>query len=236
MRKYDAVYILKANAKPNELRYSLRSIEENMTHGKVWFYCGKPKGIEPDEYVPHEQTGANKWERVRSSLMEVCKNNKLTKKFWLMNDDFFVLQPMTKEKPFQRGLLRDHYLNIEQRHGGFPTGYSRRLRECEMMLQHAGLTSLDYALHVPMLFDREKLMETLLMFPRCPMTRSLYGNYAGVGGDFLEDYKITDPDATVREDALFLSTGDAGFGGNVQAFLEKRFPEPCRYEVGEGNG
>ena len=60
--------------------------------------------------------------------------------------------------------------------------------------------------------------------------------FAGTAIPFLEDYKITDPDATVREDALFLSTGDAGFGGNVQTFLEQRFQEPCRYEVGEGNG
>ena len=236
MRKYDVVYILKEGAPAEELRYSLRSLEENLPHGKVWFYCGKPKGIEPDEYVDRRQTGSNKWQRVRSSLVAICKNEAMTKKVWLFNDDFYLLAPVTKEKPGHRGLIRDHYLNVEERHGGNPTGYTRQLRECERQLKEAGLTTLDYTLHAPMLIDREKMLETLKMFPRCPMFRSLYGNYANVGGDFTEDCKVTDPETDVNAGAAFMSTSDKGFAGNVKAFLAARFPTPSRYEVGEKNG
>lgn len=234
MRKYDIVYILRDNVGAEELRYSLRSIEANMDHGKVWFYCGKPEGIEPDEYVPHIQTGSTKWERVRSSLIEIGNNNKISKKFWLFNDDFYVLAPMKSEKPLHRGLLMDHILDIEDRHRSTQTSYSRELRKCEDQLRQAGLTTLDYALHIPILIDREKLLETLQMFPRCPMIRSLYGNYAKIGGEFHADVKTMDPNREISEDADFFSTSNRAFAGRVREQLETRFPDPCKYEAEYG--
>ena len=234
MRKHDVVYILKEGCRPDELRYSLRSIEANMDHGKVWFYCGQPEGLIPDIAVPEKQEGSTKWQRVRNSLVNVCQNNKITKKFWLFNDDFFVLSRMESLKPLHRGLLKDHILDVETRHGGVPTGYTRRLRECMEQLQAAGFTTLDYALHVPILVDREKMLETLEMFPRCPMFRSLYGNYAGIGGEFFKDVKTMDPDKEIPEDALFFSTSNRAFSGKVRKQLEERFPDPCKYEVEYG--
>lgn len=230
MRKYDVAYILKQNVKPDELRYSLRSIEENLNHGKVFFYCGKPDGIEPDVYVQHVQTGVTKWERARSSLIKICENKDMTKKFWLFNDDFYILAPMTSEKPLHRGLIKDHYLDVEKRHGGMITAYTRQLRNCEDMLKSAGCTTLDYALHVPMLIDRAKMLEALQMFPRCPMFRSLYGNYASIGGEFIKDNKIMTPGRILDPDARFLSSSDKTFNESVREFLEERFPDPCRYE------
>jgi len=233
MRKHDVVYILRSNCRPDELRYSLRSIEANMDHGKVWFYCGQPAGLIPDEAVPMEQIGASKWERVRSSLIEVCRNDKITKKFWLFNDDFYVLSPMTSTKALHRGLLQDHILDIQTRHRG-PSAYSNMLRQCKDQLQQAGCTTLDYALHIPMLIDREKMMDALDMFPRCPMFRSLYGNYAGIGGEFHRDVKTINPDKEIPEDADFFSTSNKAFAGSVRKQLDERFPDPCKYEVEYG--
>lgn len=234
MRKYDIVYILRDNVKPDELRYSLRSIEANMDHGKVYFYCGCPDGIIPDEHIAKPQKGSTKWERVRSSLIEVCKNGNITKQFWLFNDDFYVMSPMQKAIVYHRGLLHDHILNIEQRHGGQRSAYTNQLRACEQQLRDAGLTTLDYALHVPMLIDRAKMLETLEMFPRCPMFRSLYGNYAKIGGEMHRDVKTVNPDYQIDEDADLFSTSNKAFTGSVREQLEKRFPDPCRYEAEYG--
>lgn len=231
MRKYDVVYILKERVTDGELRFSLRSIEANMTHGKVWFYCGCPAGIIPDEHVPGPQVGAKKWDRVRNSLVQICKNDDITEKFWLFNDDFYVLRRMTRTVPLHRGELRDHIAGVEARHGGMPSGYTRRLRACEDRLKRAGLTTLDYALHVPILVDRKKGLETLETFPDNPMFRSLYGNYAKIGGEYFEDVKTMDQNKQIPDDALFFSTGNRAFGGKVLEQLQKRFPEPCRYEA-----
>ena len=50
----DIVYILKNDVEPNELRYSLRTVEKNFPHGRVFFFCGCPQGITPDRFVPFE--------------------------------------------------------------------------------------------------------------------------------------------------------------------------------------
>ena len=233
MRKYDVVYILKAGCTGEELRYSLRSIEANMTHGKVWFYCGCPDGIIPDEHVLMVQAGANKWERVRNTLIRVCKNDEITEKFWLFNDDFYVMKRMTRTVPLHRGELMEHVKGIESRHGR-PSGYSRRLKMCDMMLRSAGLTTLDYALHIPILVDREKGLEAIRKFPDCPMFRSLYGNYAKVGGEYHEDVKTVDPNKIIPDDIDFFSTSNKSFAGEVRRQMEERFPDPCRYEAEYG--
>ena len=62
------------------------------------------------------------------------------------------------------------------------------------------------------------------------MFRSLYGNYAKIGGEQTEDVKTVDPDKIIPDDALFFSTSNKSFAGKVREQLEQRFPEPCRYE------
>ena len=228
---YDIVYILKANASPKELRYSLRSVEENMNFRKVWFYCGKPEGIEPDEHVAMKQTGSTKWERTRSSLIRICENDDITKKFWLFNDDFYVLQPFKRAKAFHRGLIQDHVKVIQRKYGPNGSQYSRNLEDCDDQLYRAGLTTLDYTLHIPMLVERSKMLETFKMFPNCPMFRSLYGNYAKVGGEYHDDVKVADPKDKVDETLDFLSSNDNSFMGEVGKFLAERFPNPSRFEV-----
>ena len=228
---YDVVYILKADAQPDELRYSLRSICENMEFRKVWFYCGKPQGIEPDEYVSTPQVGNVKWERARSSLIEICKNDAITESFWLFNDDFYVLKPFDRTEPYHVGELRDHVKRVEARHNGFISGYTRRLRACEQLLKANGLTTTDYALHVPLLVEREKMLAALINYPTCPMFRSIYGNYARIGGTQRKDVKINEPNIIPDGDLDLLSSSDKSFRGEVGKFLADRFPEPCRYEV-----
>ena len=228
---YDVVYILKKDAPIYELTYSLRSIEENMKFRKVWFYCGKPKGIEPDEYVPLEQRGTTKWAKARSSLRAICENDKITKKFWLFNDDFYVLKPLSGNAVYHRGLIQDHVKQIEKKRNGSGSLYSRQLKLCDDQLHRAGLTTLDYTLHIPLLVDRALMLEALEMFPSCPMFRSLYGNYAGIKGKFRKDVKVAERDEEVDPNADFLSSNNNSFCGKVGEFLKERFPNPCRYEV-----
>ena len=226
--KHDIIYIVREGGN-EELRWSLRSVEKNFPHNHVWIFGGKPTGIAPFYFEPRQQQGEDKFWRVYNTFREVIWDARLTEDIWLFNDDFFVLRRMTRTVPLHRGELRDHIKGIEARHGR-PSGYSRRLGLCEKRLREKGLTTLDYALHVPMLIDKAKALETLEAFPDCPMFRSLYGNYAKIGGELYEDVKTVDPDKIIPEDALFFSTSNKSFAGRVREQLEQRFPEPCRYE------
>ena len=231
MEKHDVVYILKNGIIPDELRYSLRSIEKNLPHGKVWFVGGQPNGLVSDKALPMLQKGLLKWERARDSMLAICKNNEVSDRFWLFNDDFFLLKPVTDDRPMFGGMLRDHILRIEHRHGDKRTEYTRALRYCESVLIGAGLTTFDYALHVPMVIDKVKMLETLDMFPYCPMFRTLYGNYAEIGGVQHDDVKIIDLYEHMPNDADYVSTSDSSFHhGLVGRDIKNMFPEECRYE------
>ena len=231
MNKYDVVYILRNDIQPNELRYSLRSIERNLPHGDVWFVGGQPVGLFPDKTITHQQKGILKWNRARSSLLKACSNGGVSEKFWLFNDDFFVLKPMESEEPFFGGLLHDHILRVEHRYKDKRTGYSKALRYCEDLLKGADLSTFDYALHIPLLVDKKKMLEALETFPDCPMFRSLYGNYAEIGGIQHNDVKIVEINKGIPEGADFVSTSDTSFNcGNVGTQIVKMFPEPCKYE------
>lgn len=232
MKKYDVVYFLKPDEVNNEARWSLRSIEKNMDHGAVWFYGGQPSELIPDRRAPMIQSDRQtKWQRVREMLAAACENDEITQKFWLMNDDFFVLQKMESEGPYFGGDLRSHILSIEYRHGNI-TPYTAELRTCEAMLEETGLPTFNYALHIPMLIDRKKMAEALQAFPGCPMFRSIYGNYAEIGGSYHEDVKVIGQNELIPEAADFASTTDESFGyGAAGAQIRSMFPEKCKYEI-----
>ncbi len=237
MNKYDVIYILKYDVEPYELRYSLRSIEKNLPHGEVWFVCGQPFGLIPDRTITMRQKGILKWEKARSSMLKVCSNRFVPDKFWLFNDDFFVLKPVTSEKPFFGGTLRDHILRVEHKYNDKQTGYSKALRYCESTLNESDMTTFDYAIHVPMLIDKQKMLEALETFPDCPMFRSLYGNYANIGGNQHDDVKVFGLNDTIPDGWDFASTTDESFDrGEVGKQIRSMFPDICRYEYGYRGG
>lgn len=231
MQKYDIVYILKNNYSSEELRYSLRSVCENFPYNKVWFYGGKLPDIEPDEYVELIQEGATKWEKVKFTLEQIFRNGNITEDFWLFNDDFFIMKPVDDLPYMINGTIERHAARIRARHNGVDSAYTRNLRKAALELTKAGYDQVNYALHVPMLINREKGLKTLKSFPNSPMFRSLYGNQWEVGGVTCKDVKIADPDAEPSGDGAMLSTTDKSFGGKVGGYIKEQFPKKCRYEL-----
>lgn len=90
----DIVYVIKPDADPAELIYSLRSVEENFPHRYVWVVGSLPKGIKPDRYIKHQQVGRNKWDLIKSSMLRIIQEDELTDDFFWFNDDFFVMKPV----------------------------------------------------------------------------------------------------------------------------------------------
>ena len=229
---YDIVYILKNNYTSDELRYSLRSVCRNFPYRKIWFYGGKPEGIEPDEMIEVVQTGSNKWQKVNSTLRLICQNDEITENFWLFNDDFFIMQQVKGLDPMYAGTLEERVGRIRDRYGGRMTAYARQLKDSARILANNGCDTYDYALHVPMLINREKALKTLKKFGSCPMFRSLYGNHHRIGGVRIRDVKIQSEDKEPTGRETLLSTNDKAFGnGKVGEFIRAAFPDRCKYEV-----
>lgn len=235
MEKHDIVYLVKDAPANEELRYSLRSVCENFQFRKIWFYGGRPSYLMPDEWVYVLQNQRTKWMRTTNMIRKICEDPDITEDWWLFNDDFFVLDPMASHITWPcSGDIYRHIVGIEDRHGSI-TNYTKELRRMARQLTERGFDTRNYALHMPILINKAKALETLDAFPGCPMFRSLYGNYnalADKGGIAMKDCKIAGLEQVPDEEAVYTSTTDESFAsGKVGEFIRKKFPEPCRYEL-----
>ena len=232
MKQYDVVYILKNDIRPDELRYSLRSVVKNLNYKNIWFYGGCPAELKPDRYVRLTQHGDTKWAKVAETLKVACRNDDLTENIWLFNDDFFLLNKLTTEQPFVQGSLAYRCQRIKEVTNGRPSPYAEQLNKTLAVLKHNGRDRLDYALHVPILINRRKAYEVLTKFPDVPMFRSLYGNYWRIGGTIIDDVKIQNNDDIPGKGWRFVSTSDGSFiHGRVGDYIREQFKEPTKYEI-----
>lgn len=223
----DVVYFVKDTATNEELRYSLRSLK-NFPHGKVWFYGGCPDGLKPDYHIKIEQDLPTKWANIFKMFKMACLNSDITKDFWLFNDDFFIMKPVKHGPNYYCGDLYKRVVTLEDKHNGI-TPYSQQLRYTLQELEGMGCTTINYALHVPMLINRKK-GEELAKIISGPMIRCAYGNYFSVGGEDHQDFKI---DSCTRpyKDGDYLSTNDKSFKyGVVGQQIREIFNDKCKYE------
>lgn len=228
----DIVYFVKSSPTNEELRFSLRSVEKNFEHRKVWIYGGKPEYIEPDEFVPLKQFGSTKWERVRNMIEKACENERISENFYLFNDDFFIMQPVEKFEQIHDGNIYKRILNVEGRNYDKPSPYTaelrRMLRELERAVPDAPM--LNYAVHMPMLVNRKQALEVLRKF-HSPMFRTLYGNYWHIGGIDIKDGKISRRNQTIDDSATYLSSDDTSFAtSEIGKYVRTRFAERSRFE------
>lgn len=224
---YDIVYFVKDTNTNEELKYSLRTLK-NFPHRKVWFYGGCPKDLKPDYHVNVKQDQPTKWENIFKSFKLACANNKISKSFWLFNDDFFVMKPVKKGPNYYDGDLYKRVVTLEDRHNGF-TPYSEQLRKTLRELESMGCETVNYALHIPMLINRAKGKELIKIIDG-PMFRCMYGNYFKIGGEQHSDFKI-DSLTKLYKDGDYLSTNDKSFAGAVGKQIKKLFPDKCKYEI-----
>lgn len=232
-KNLDAVYFVR-EGENEELRYSLRSVDQNLRCRKVWIIGGKPDWANPDGFVriPQDDKDRTKWDKVQESLRRVAANEEITEDFILMNDDFFINQPTSKIEPATAGTLQEHIERIERNYRNAPTTYTIELRRAQRVLEEAGLTTNSYELHIPMIINRKKLAETLAFFPPRHATRSLYGNLHKIGGTRQKDCKVVRIGQPFSKEAQFLSSDDSTWGDTDLAnFIKQKFSKKSRWEA-----
>lgn len=229
MDKYDIVYILKNDIDTDEIKYSLRSVEKNFPCRKVWIYGGKPKGIEPDEYVEVIQKGATRYSKVTNTIKQICQNDDITDKFWLFNDDFFVTKPVSGFLQVADGSIARRVQKITNING-VKSRYAEALERTASALHDKGCDMLCYAVHLPMLVDRAKALEAMEMFPGEPMFRCIYGNYVAEPTVITPDVKVFGCDEPI-DDWFFLSTDDRAWDAAAGEYIRDMFKSPSRWEV-----
>jgi hypothetical protein len=230
--KPDIVYVLKKSDTNEEFRYSLRSLDKNCTnYGKVITIGGHVDGIKPDIEIILPQSGRTKYDKVNFTLKEICLNKQISDDFILMNDDFFIMKPldMSKLKSHYRCSMEEYLQLIVN--NKCPSEYTGRLARTAAALNVLELTDKCYELHIPMLFNKHKLLEVFGVFTGFCGTRSLYGNYHKVGGSKINDCKVFTCGEDFVKNTNFLSTTDKSFRlGAVGEYIRSQFPKKSRFE------
>ena len=224
----DVVYLVKQEGSNEELRYSLRTLK-NLPHRKVWIFGDIPEWCQNIEARPMKQHGRSKWEKSNDSFIEACKEEELSENFILMNDDFFIMKPVGELDYFFCGTLAQRIRTLVGKYG--TSSYSQMLRHTVDLLEANGKPTLNYALHLPMIFNKEKVLKLKEQFPDEVINRALYGNWYETGGKNRADCKIYQTYARPNPKIDFLSTTAGSFyGGLVGKSIKERFDIKSEYE------
>jgi hypothetical protein len=226
----DYVYI--SNKKNNEeLRYSIRSVEKNMPQGKVWIV-----GEAPDWYtgdVIPVKDKSFKFNNIRNCTEVAANSEEISDDFVLMNDDFFAVKKVKVVPTYHGGLLLDRISEYTALTPG--SMYTVLLNRTYGELKKHRIDSiLDYDIHVPMIFNKEKLRSVVTL---APFPRTMYGNKFAIGGEQVKDVKVySDVRLMPRsysldnDDMPYVSSEDGSFQELYNKLLKDMFPDPSKYE------
>ena len=157
-----------------------------------------------------------------------CRNNHITKDFWLFNDDFFIMEKLDKPRNYYRGDLYKRIVQLEDKTGLTP--YSQLLRDCAKECESLGFTTKDFSLHIPMKINRINML-CLRNMTDFEGFRSLYGNAYTNTKYMMNDCKITSLTKEYTA-GCYLSTDERSFeSGIVGKQIRTKFQDKCEYEL-----
>jgi len=225
----DVVYLCR-EGENEELRYSLRSLR-NLPHDRVWIFGGAPEWLRGAELVPVDQR-ASKYRVTTAAMRAACLHPGVSDPFVLMNDDFFVMEPVAELPVLNRGPVDVVAEDYARRIG--TSRYLKGMLATRDLLRELGYRRpLSYELHVPLPVHKAEMLEALEVGEAAGIPvlhkRTLYGNLAGLGGETIADVKVCGRRRQTLPAGPWLSTLDATFP-SVLPLLARRFPRPSPFE------
>lgn len=226
----DVVYICRAGDN-EELRYSIRSVVENLPHDNLWVVGQKPDWY-TGKFVDVKPL-SSKYATARNNLKKLALSKEISEDFILMNDDFYVLNKLNTLPVFNGGTLKeklDQYEYLTKQ-----TSYTRSIETTMYWVEkYLNIEAIDYELHVPMAMTRTGLLKSL----RCPgFWRSAYGNMFNVGGTRIEDVKVYSSESVlysksfnIKNKTDFISSDDISFNLLYESIFKDKFPNKSQYE------
>ena len=220
----DYVYICRSGDN-DELRYSLRSIEENMPEGRVWVIGHRPVWYIGD-FIPVNDIGG-KFDNIKNCIKVASEHAEISNNFILMNDDFFALKKIETMPILHGGLLKDKIERYKEQM--MSPKYIKLLELTYKQLLANNITDpIDYDIHVPIVMNKEKLSQAI---PIAYFPRSAYGNFASIGGTKITDVKVYGSVKIKNDEAFdFLSTEDRSFLSLRDNLLQQKFSKIGKLE------
>jgi hypothetical protein len=225
----DAAYPLGTGSRWNngELRYSLRSIEQNIPNvGNVFIATSTLPSFLNRQTVIHidrkDNTGRVTTNTFAKALA-ICRHKDCGEQVLWMNDDILILQPYDVTRYHSRAMY-------------FSAGeYGKAMRATVDILNAHGIADpVNFETHRPVLLQRGRFLELMQTFEnrKGPLAWvSLYLNLIRVTATPSYDVKVHDQFSEALSTLPVLSTSHGIVKKpEVQKAIDSRFPHPSRFE------
>lgn len=244
MKPIDIVYVLGTGStwSDNEIRFSLRSVFKNLTNiGQIFIVGGKPAGLKGFIHIDHpdEFSTVNADGNIIRKVLRACQDPRVSEKFLFINDDHIIMKPLRADRipPFHKGDLQSFQLRYFS-----VNDWRKRLYKTMIALADQNLPTLHFDCHTPILFEKEKFIETMSRFDYASgiglCMKSLYGNIHYPDAPLLAEQKktvfksYTLDELNLRfEKPILLSLNDQGLNDSLKIFLHQHFSLPSPLET-----
>jgi hypothetical protein len=216
-----------------ELRYSIRSVAKNFPDSEV-FVVGDPPGWYCGNKIFVAQD-SGRYGNLNKNINEIISSPDIPDSFIMMNDDFYILEPIEEIGFYDEGLLIEKfntYFDVYHR-----SSYVAKIDQTYEYLKSAGIEQpKSYELHVPMPVEKLKLAKSVKN--KDLLWRSVYGNLFNVDSVTIPDVKFYKSQRMAfktynyRKPTLpFLSSEDESFPVLHKNLLSIVFSEKSKYEL-----
>jgi len=199
-----------------ELLYSLRSLEKHCKDvDNVWVVGNRPFFL--NDKVKYLWVGdKGKWYQNAVTKTVAAIEAGISKKFLLMNDDFYMLEDFTCEDypAYYRGEIPEVPSNP----------YQQVVINTKAILDEKGLTHHHYGVHCPIVIDADKYMSLKEYFGQPISIRCLYGNH------FCDGVRVKDTKTSTIKPSPTKCYSSKPWAQDIMNQLGRMFPEPSRWE------
>ena len=252
--KIDVVYPLASISKgPDdlELRYSLRSLEGQAWVRNVFTIGYRPQWLKNAHHIdfPDPWNYNFKDKNIIKKMLRACVDDRVSDPFVANSDDQYWLKPVRpedmmippRENPAQIDLDRTSKTKGPFR--AWRNMWVKRQYETVEYLRKRGKATICFDGHVPYIVEKAKYLRTMNDIPWEMGNGFLIVVYHGYNWE--NGFHIEDRDGVLKRiksdcsckmveeaigNALFLNHNNRGLGQGMREFLEKRFPNPSRWE------
>jgi len=221
----------------NELRYSLRSVEEYAySVDRVIIVGNKPEWLTNVVHIPLDDKRwakeYNIYHKIRAAIVSLKLED-----FIVTNDDIFFNAQCNIEaiQYYYSGTLEELYEKGKRYHKHSLYNFTisntiEALRKREHPTRH-------YDIHVPVIYNSRLFLECMdsydWLLAYGYAIKSLYSNTFYTGGQEVEDCMIDEPVedwSSLVEGKAFFSIGDKAIDVNFEKYIMCKFPKPSKFE------